>query len=311
MVRDFSRLLRGTDYFHEPPQLGNFLADHRSYFYDFSIKATWPGPWEGGVPLLYVPAWSTSAIFPIMVLQFGIGCLELYFRGDMEQLPRIEAVVGWIKKSLAGTDSFDNLFPKIHPEYQYFSANSALAQGHALSFLCRIREHLVLPREKNVVINQYINRIYSNMVRPISEGGTALFSKEDLYFCEMCRRDEYVVLNGWIYAIFGLMDYKKIGAGSTVEGVLHRTLRTLEKTLPSYLLPDGWSMYDNKGRVSSPIYHGSHVVLMEAISRLTLNPVFKKCADRFDQGNSLLNKIYYTLKKIIEKIRDKQKYLTH
>lgn len=312
MARDFVKIVRGKDYFHEPARLGSYFKDDRCYYYDFRAKVNWTGRFEAGVPLLNVPAWSREIFFPIMIMQFGLGCLDEYFlTGEPRRLESALSVVRWMLNKHQGNGSFDNYFPQISPQYQHYSANSALAQGHALSILSRVNFYHLVPADLSSSANELMTSVFENMIAPIDAGGTALIEGDDIYFCEVCRRDNCVVLNGWIYAIFGLWDYQRFYPGERPSAILRQTLVTLENHLDEFILPGGWSIYDNKGRLCSPTYNELHIVLMDALARLTKSKKMISYLQKLNRGQTKLNQIRFTVLKIREKLKDKHAYLTH
>ena len=110
--------------------------------------------------------------------------------------------------------------------------------------------------------------IAQNLLAPLDEGGCALRDGDDLYFCELCRTDGHVIVNGWVFALFGLRDYAEFSADDDIRAALEHSARTLANRIDDYLLPCDWSMYDNRGRTASPFYHALHVSLIDAMHRL-------------------------------------------
>ena len=312
MARDFWPVLTGRDYFHQPQRLGGYFQDRRCYYNDFTGKTVWKGKYLEGVPALYIPAWEKHITFPIMVLQYGLGSVDKFFiEGDKSYLDNIANVTLWLLRNLNSEDYLDNHFPVLDTGYQYFSSNSAMAQGQALSFLIRVKEHGLFNEQLAEELNIRITSIFSNMIRPLEKQGTALKKDSDVYFCEVCRTDDYVVLNGWIYAIFGLLDYYLCYKDSLAREHLEATLMTLKRELPAYMLPTGWSYYDNKGRVCSPFYQALHIYLFEALHRLKKEYEFDSICMRLRAAYTFGNRMRFTLAKIREKIADSQAYTSH
>ena len=88
------------------------------------------------------------------------------------------------------------------------------------------------------------------------------------------------------------------------------TLKTLENDIKAYLLNNGWSYYDNKGRVCSPFYQDLHINLINALYKLTNREVFKRAYRQLKKGYTLFNRGRYTFAKIIEKFQENYKYTT-
>jgi hypothetical protein len=152
--------------------------------------------------------------------------------------------------------------------------------------------------------------MFASMVRPMQDGGTSSSQNGRVRFHEVCSEDHQVVLNGWIYAIFGLLDFQRHTGRDDVAAVYDQTLATPEADLPRYILPDGWSVYDSLGRVASPFYHSLHIHLMDAVARLSGREAFIAALRTFAGADTAWKRFAYTAKKIGDKIRDRRSYGT-
>jgi len=77
MAKDFYRIISGTDYFHRPDLIGRYFIDSKSYFTDFTEKANWLGDMSENIPLLSIPSLSKKYSHPGMILQYGLGNIEV------------------------------------------------------------------------------------------------------------------------------------------------------------------------------------------------------------------------------------------
>jgi hypothetical protein len=311
MALDFVRVTSGKDYFHQPPRLGGYFSGTGGYYKDFTGKSCWTGKYLDGVPALYVPLWNRHLVFPIMVLQHGLGCVDRVLEGRRAEFaPSVHAVSQWLVENLREDGSLANRFVDLEPQFDYFSDNSAMGQGHALSFLVRAIASEAVAEPRAAVLRSAADRIAENMIRPLEAGGTALIDRGRTVFCEVCRRDKYVVLNGWIYALFGLIDYTDSTRSPAAAAALEASLDTLRAEVQEYVLPSRWSVYDNHGRLSSPYYHRLHIVLLDALERVTGATELRTACHAMKQGCSLRNKTWFTARKVVEKIRDRGAYVT-
>jgi hypothetical protein len=311
MARDFWSVSTGRDYFHQPQPLGPYFRDSRCYYNDLTGKAFWPGTYLDGVPALYIPAWGGYTTLPVMVLQYGLGCVDRFFlEGDRSYLNSVSRVVGWLLQSLLPNGSLDSRMNERLSCYQFHSSNSCMVQGEALSFSLRVIRNKLVDEPAISELAARVHDIFSSMATPLEKGGTALWEEDKVYLCEYCRLDNYVVLNGWIFAIFGLIDYFDYCKDPQVKGLLDVTLGTLRGALTAYQLRDGWSYYDNKRRISSPFYHELHVSLLDALYRLTNDEEFQTTLKSFRAASTFPNKAWYTVVKIRDRISDKNVYVT-
>jgi len=311
MTRDFARVALGKDYFHQPQPLGRYFEDGRSYYNDFRGKADWKGARIEGIPALYLPALDRQITFPIMVIQYGLGSIDRYLEnGEDAWLKQVQAVTRWILETLGPGDSFENYFPSMDASKSFYSGNSGMAQGETLSFLGRVVDLELAPEVESRSVRDKMESVFDNMIMPMSEGGTSSTEHGQLRFHEVCGRDQQVILNGWIYAIFGLVDYARYTQRADVARVLRQTQTTLEADIHNFIRSDGWSIYDSLGRVASPSYHTLHIHLMDAMVRLTGAEVFERAHHTFRRAATPGKKFLYTARKVVDKIRDKRAYST-
>jgi hypothetical protein len=98
------------------------------------------------------------------------------------------------------------------------------------------------------------------------------------------------VLNGWIFALWGLYDVA-IAGGELSEGAhdaFSRGVDTLAARLPLYNTGWNWSRYDlfphPLVHVTSPFYHRLHVEQLHALHALVPRQVFRETAERWESG---------------------------
>jgi heparosan-N-sulfate-glucuronate 5-epimerase len=312
MARDFFRIILGVDYFHQPEKLGDFFQDRKAYYIDFKSKTEWKGRCKDDVPVLYVPSMEKDIFFPAMIIQYGLGSIDKYFRtADEKYLENIKNVYRWIVKNLNSRNYFDNMTSELDNNFPYYSNNSALTQGQAISFLARAKEHNLISSVSDEA-ESLMKRIFSNMVLPLEEGGTSLKKGKDFFFCEYCRKDEYIVLNGWVFALFGLLDYQSYFKDELSQKYLKETIDTLKGKLGEFMMDkERWSYYDNKKRACSHIYEDLHIHMADALYRLTKENFFSEIFNKLKKGNTFANRVKYIIIKIRDKFKDSYRYTTN
>lgn len=287
-------------------RLGPHFDDPRCYYNDVRHKADWNGPYVDGVPALNLASTGENVVLPVMVLWYGIGSIDRHFlENDPSRLDAVRAVAEWMILAILPEGHYDVGVYTVDPTHDYYSNNSAMAQGLAISFATRTIRYGLVDKSLQARLREVLDRIVENMLLPVQQQGTALYEGDDLFFLEFCRKDHNVVLNGWIKAIFGLIDYLQFAENARVQTSLDATIDTMKRTLPQYCLRSGWSYYDNMGRISSPFYHEGHVALLDAMYRLTNETEFEKYRKVFAQADHRFNRLWYTLNKIKDKLCDK------
>ncbi|MEK7403982.1 MAG: D-glucuronyl C5-epimerase family protein [Acidobacteriota bacterium] len=310
-ARDLWRGVRGHDAYQDD-WLGQYFLDGKSYFTDFRCRAQWHGAYRDNVPVLYMPSLSRTLFFPMTIMQYGLGSIDRYFEtGQTVYLEKVRHVTRWLFANCNENGYLDNLFRDINsnPRIEYYSNNSAMTQGHAISFLVRVTQQRLLPDLADEAARLAV-RLSRNLMLPVDQGGASLYRGRRVYLCEYCRKDDYVILNGWIFALFGLYDYCGAFPGSEADAHLGATLDTLCEEIERFVRPDNWSYYDNQRRFSSPTYQLTHISQCEAMFRLTNRSVFRAVHDRLVLGYNFHNRLKYAVRKIPEKLVDSHRYVT-
>ncbi len=306
ITKDAISILRGQGYFHVKQGIGAHWDDPRCYYNDLRPKANWEGRRQGRIPLLHIPRLGGDIIFPIMVLQYALGCLDLYFTTGRDSiLNDVDAVHEWLVDQLTDSDMLDNRFPDMDPGSEYSSANSAMAQGQVLSLCSRLIKYLPERYDANI-LRAIMHRVYTNMLLPVSVGGTVRTGITGPMYCETCRGDGHVVYNGWIFALFGLYDYAQIEPKAKVSFTTSEA--AFAAKVADMVLNDGWSVYDTDGTISSPFYQHLHGALVEAMSRLVKREEYTKVSSRLLMGDRRQVRWRRTFAKGVDKLRQNRMY---
>jgi hypothetical protein len=305
LSRDFLRYMRGNDYFHNLQGLGHYFQDERCYYNDLTKKADWTGERLGGLPVARLAASGEPIALPTTVLLYGLGSIDKYFlESRPEYLECVQPVCRWLFANLLPQGYFDNHCKELYSHKELYSNNCAMTQGLTLSFALRVIRYKLADGADCNRLDNLVEAVRSNLMAPVEQEGTALRTDEGLFLMEICWRPHNIVLNGWIFAIFGLIDYLNYRHNPQVEGFLIETLATMKAVLPRYCLPNGWSRYDSDGRLASPFYHALHIAMLDALYRLTAEDVFGEYMEIFRRGNHFINRTRYTLVKIQDKLTD-------
>jgi hypothetical protein len=155
---------------------------------------------------------------------------------------------------------------------------SAIAQGLGLSALSRAYQ---------LTSDEYlfgkVKKVYNSYSLEIEEGGIShIDNNGDLWFEEYPTVPPSHVLNGFIYALFGLVDYYQVHRHPEVINLFLKGLTTLEKNLIRY--DTGfWSLYDLSKRTlaDTHYHHNTHIPQLTALFKITGKEVFKKTIQKW------------------------------
>ena len=192
--------------------------------------------------------------FPVAIFQYALGCYDIFLETHKnEYLIKFMQCAEWTLGKQDEKGRWDN-FSHTSPEAPF----GAMAQGEAVSVLIRAyvesKDERYLRAAKNAI---------DFMLTPLADGGTSIYDGDDLLLAEYTNLP--VVLNGWIFAWWGLYDYVII-TGDT--GVYKERLQQSGKSIVKYLPKfknSFWSKYDLGNMITSPFYHNLHVAQMNTL----------------------------------------------
>src|SRR5215212_5024859 len=136
---------------------------------------------------------------------------------------------------------------------------SAMAQGEAMSVLVR-----AFSATGEDAYLEGARRALAPMLLPIEKGGTSWRAPEGLILEEVPFREPKTILNGWVFALYGLYDLVIADGSQDARKALDDTLSALLARLRAY---DAgfWSFYDTSRTLASPFYHRLHIAQLEAL----------------------------------------------
>lgn len=226
-------------------------------------------------PDLLVPQYSVDTgetiYFSIGIFQYGLAAYDLFLKtNEQKYAEKSIACADWALANQREDGGWITFAFK-DPKYPY----SSMAQGEGISLL--LRAYLITKESK------YLNaavRAKDFMLIPISQGGTACYEGSEVLFYEYTGGP--LILNGWIFSLWGLVDYCKLNREDTAaRKILEKSLCTMEKKLPEF---DAgfWSKYDNDKRISSPFYHRLHIDQLKVMYDLFGAEVYREYAAKWE-----------------------------
>jgi hypothetical protein len=229
--------------------------------------------------------------FPVAVFQYGLGAYDLYLDSNDEiYLKKFFDCVKWALTNQEPTGAWSN-FSFIYPEHPY----GAMCQGEGASLL--IRAYVQTKEEKYL---SAAKKAIDFMLLPVTEGGTTKYSDEECILLEYTHKA--AVLNGWVFALFGLFDYLLVDDTEEYRTKYNLTLKSLINRLPNF--DNGyWSLYDLDKKITSPFYHNLHIAQMQALYKMTNEKIFDNYAKKWEEySNSYFKKTKAFVKKAFQKI---------
>ncbi len=253
----------------------------------FVEKADYQGTYDpDGIPQLDYHGRIGLQYNPIAIAQYGLGNYNLWRRtGDSDRRRKFFLVADWLCLHLE-SNSHGFLVWNHHFDWEYRDRlkspwYSALAQGQGISVLVRAHNESEDGRYLEAA-----RRAFTAFQHPISEGGVAFVDNSgDLWFEEYIVSPPTHILNGFIWALWGVHDYALATSDNSAHELFSRGVRTLLHNLSRYDL-GFWSLYEQSGTrlpmVASPFYHRLHIVQLRVMRRLTNELLFAEVADGWE-----------------------------
>lgn len=212
--------------------------------------------------------------FPISIFQYGLGAYDLFLLGKDKDLMKEKFLtyVKWAFDNQNEDGSWDN-FIHSYPNAPF----SAMAQGEGCSLL--IRGFIETGDTKYLLAAK--NALHF-MLNSISNGGTAEYVDDGIVLYEYTCFP--YVFNGWIFAIFGLMDYVTLTKDEYYKIALDKTINALKNRL-SEMDVGYWSNYCKNTMIASPFYHKLHIAQLSVLAKYTNIKDFEVYKDRFVSYN--------------------------
>lgn len=268
-------MLLGTspEHVHQNKGVAYSSKEVKGYYNDLREKVTIEGPSvlnTEQLPVLRLAS-GESVVFPVAVFQYALGCYDLFLTQKTEIYKnKFLQCADWTITHMDDSGRWNN-FSCIFPDHPF----GAMAQGEGVSVL--LRAYTITHDETYLLAAR---KAIDFMLTDISDGGTSLVNDEKLVLCEFTCSP--AVLNGWIFAWWGLYDYVLVTDDKGYyQSALMKSLNTLVNMLPQFDCAY-WSMYDLDGKITSPFYHNLHIAQMQVMYDLTGNPIFRVYANKWE-----------------------------
>lgn len=258
----------GEGYERTPPGLHVETETPRGYYLDFRAKTTALGA--------HVP----DRLLPADLAQLALGWWELHLSGDAAAADRFLELAGLLERS--GVDEhgelvwlYDVAVPKLGLQPPW---RSALAQGQAASVFVRAFLHSGDERFATTA-----TRAIAPLL-PGSPSGLVTTTAEGPVPEEAPSDPPSLILNGWIYALWGLWDVARGLADTASDECFRASAECLRRSIGKYDA-GWWSLYSlypyRLPDLAKPFYHRLHIDQLEVLYRLVGYAELQSAAKRW------------------------------
>jgi heparosan-N-sulfate-glucuronate 5-epimerase len=217
---------------------------------------------------------------PASISQCALACFNLIADGNEDPYRRIfMSNIKWlIENGIAYGDSvvypFPFGLPDFHPEPNWVSG---MYQGQVLSAL--VRAYIIT---NDNLIFSLCEKVWNSFEINLGEKyGFRYETDDELWFEEAPQLPPKHILNGSIYAIWGLYDYMLIRNHPELKNQWEKSNNTISNHLHQY--DSGfWSYYDLTRNLASYYYHNQvHILQLKVLYKMTNDMKFKEYADKW------------------------------
>ena len=276
-------------FWHETPQAnpGASIRQIGEYHMLFAEKADYSGHYDSsGIPMLDYHGQIGLQYNPIAIAQWGLGNYNLFSRTQSDERKKKFLVASdWLCSHLEprspGAWAWNH-----HFDWEYRSPlkapwYSALAQGQGISLLVRAYRET-----RNAAYLEAAAHAFTSFQKSTDEGGVTFTDERgNLWFEEYIVSPPTHILNGFIWAAWGVYDYFLATESSEARELFEQAASTIRANLDRYDL-GFWSLYEQTRTllpmVASPFYHRLHVVQLRVMYSLTGDETFARFADKWE-----------------------------
>lgn len=296
-IKKWYKMLAGKSVLHVKQDLGKEFQPGiiRGYFNNMTEKVTKEPEllYSKELPLI-IEEKGRKVEFPVAIFQYGLGAYDLYLSTNEDiYYQKFIQCVEWAMQHQEDSGAWNN-FSFYYPDHPY----GAMCQGEGASLLIRAYT--------STKSNQYLvaaKAAIDYMLLPVETGGTTSYSQNEMCFLEYTHRP--AVLNGWVFALFGLYDLSIACDEPFYRHAYERAVTGLQKQLNKFT-GTLWSRYDLDGRIASPFYHKLHIAQMQALYMITQEEQFLMVCNHWKaQQANLICKISAFMIKVYQKILEK------
>ena len=253
----------------------------------FCEKADYAGPHDAaGIPQLNYRGKIGLQHNPIAIAQWGLGNYNLFCHGESEdRKKKFIAASDWLcahlERNPFGCWVWNHNFDWEYRSMLHAPWYSGLAQGQGVSLLLRAYRATGAASYLDAA-----EKAFGSFLKSTGEGGvTFTDTRGNTWFEEYIVSPPTHILNGFIWAIWGVYDYFLATESVTARNLFAQAALTLRENLARYDL-GFWSLYEQSGTllpmVASPFYHRLHVIQLRIMHRITGDEVFASYADKWE-----------------------------
>jgi hypothetical protein len=289
-------------------QLGAYYQNLNEalFHYDNNILGQFD---DNGIP--YIVEVNRSYYSPIYVIQYILILHDLVISGETERKISLLKCLEWCETQLEPFQ--DSLVFRNEANNQYSLGKgwtSAMYQGQGISAF--LRAYQLFDNDEYL---QIANKLFSYFRFSYGEGGVTRLDKDgNIWLEEYPTEPPSYVLNGFIYAMLGIVDLYRVTKNQAALQLFNRCLQTVVKNMRKYHVWY-WSLYDQgKSQLVSLYYQKNvHIPLMWIMYELTGIIIFKDYALKWQSqlDSRWCRLLVHTMYRVRPRVLKAKKYISN
>lgn len=205
---------------------------------------------------------------------------ERYLREAKKYARRLSDIAVEKDGALFFPYDFDLYLHNIPTEHMKPRWYSGMAQGQALSAFVRLYRITHDPKYRMLADKTYLS--FTQLKSKDHPWWVTMVDDNGHYWIEEYPMEKPThVLNGFIFAIFGLYDYYQLTKKEETKVLLQASITTVYDNIERYRVPDDASRYGLKLPHQSTHYHQVHTEQLETLYHMTGDPYFHEMSHTF------------------------------
>jgi heparosan-N-sulfate-glucuronate 5-epimerase len=276
-------------FWHETPQINPRARIDQlgEYYMLFREKADYAGHYDAaGIPMLDYRGTIGLQYNPIAISQWGLANYNQFCEtGDQARWQKTLMAADWLganlERNAGGLWVWNHHFDWDYRDTLKAPWYSGLAQGQGVSLLLRAQAGSSDEKYRNAA-----DKAFVVLTRSTADGGVLFEDDEkNLWIEEYLVDPPTHILNGFMWALWGVFDYWRVRGDGAAKRVFDRGVETLVRNLDRF--DTGyWSLYEQSGTrlkmLASPFYHRLHIVQLRVMFNLTGEARFAAVAKRWE-----------------------------
>lgn len=296
MFKRWFLMFMGKSQFHQTQMIGKAFDPDKILGYpsDLTNKISWKGSIDDDGIIMNKLTNGKLIYFPIAIAQKALGHFDNYLLNKNKS--DFYIFLNYTNFLIKNMDN-EGLISTWHDqEKDLLNDYSAMTQGQLISCCCRAFLHT----NNNIYKESAIKASY-HLTHLSNKNLLIKLNDSDLALSEMPKNKDSIILNGWIFSLWGLLDLEKIVSSDEIKNINQILTNSLANNLDKF--DTGfWSKYDLGKNIASPFYHDLHIEQLKAMYLITKNERFNLFLIKWNKYKK--NK-FYKLISIILKIKQK------